>query len=151
MKGDAIALFRFTHTLSQYYQSKVSEFPTPTFRKHVFPPPSEAIAAEYHTKIRQLHDAYPFAELGAIYAEASRGIENLQWRCSSEELRRLHAKISSSGPPTLTIQDCLTAYLVTVLNRCQEKPIRMVTNVGSVSGGRSPIDGVAQPHTSIEI
>ena len=139
LKGDAIALFRFTHTLSQYYQNKVSEFPTPTFRKHVFQPPSEAIAAEYHTRIRQLQDPYPFAELGAVYAEAGKGIENFQWRCSGEELRRLHAKICSSGPPTLTIQDCLTAYLVTVLNRCQERPIRMVTNAASVSGGHNPV------------
>ncbi|KIM58708.1 hypothetical protein SCLCIDRAFT_93483, partial [Scleroderma citrinum Foug A] len=38
----------------------------------------------------------------------------------------------------LTIQDCLTAYLVTVLNRCQERPIRMVTNAASYRNVTAP-------------
>ncbi|KIM57648.1 hypothetical protein SCLCIDRAFT_72310, partial [Scleroderma citrinum Foug A] len=46
--GDATVHFRFIHTLSQFYQNKAPEFPTPTFRKHVLPPPSEAIATEYY-------------------------------------------------------------------------------------------------------
>jgi len=82
-----------------------------------------------------LHHAYPFAEIGAKFAEAKKGVEILNWRFTGEELRRLHASVSSSGQQALTIQDCLTAYIVTVLNRCQENPIRIVTNQGNVSGG----------------
>ena len=133
MEGDATVLFRFTHSLSQFYQNKAPEFAIPTFRKHVFPSPSEAIAAEYHSLTRQLN-VYPIAELGSKYAEAMKGVESVQWRFTGEELRRLHAIISSSEQQTLTIQDCLTAYLVTVLNRAQEKHIPQITNVLSVSG-----------------
>jgi len=134
MEGDGMFLFRFTHTLSQLYQDKAPEFALPTFRKHVLPPPSPAIAAQYYPQIRHLHDVYPIAELGPKYAEASNGIANVQWRFTGEELRRLQATISSSGQQALTIQDCLTAYLVTVLNRAQKKPITQITNIGSVSG-----------------
>ncbi|KAL4079450.1 hypothetical protein J3A83DRAFT_1099355 [Scleroderma citrinum] len=131
--ADATGHFHFTHTLSQFYQNKLPKFGTPTFRKYIFPPPSEAIAAEYPSKIRQLHNAYPFAQVGAKYAEANKGSEHLQWRFTGEELRRLQAITNSSERQTLTFQDCLTAYLVTVLNHCREKPIRIVTNVVSVS------------------
>ncbi|KIM70505.1 hypothetical protein SCLCIDRAFT_152659 [Scleroderma citrinum Foug A] len=93
--GDATVLFRFTHTLSQFYQNKAPEFAIPTFRKHVFPSPSEAIAAEYHSLTQQLN-VYPIAELGSKYAEAIKGVESVQWRFTGEELRRLHAIISSS-------------------------------------------------------
>ena len=133
MEGDGTFHFRFTHTLSQFYQNKVPEFATPTFRKHVFSPPSPAIAAEYYRQTPQQRDIYPIAELGPKYAEASKGIANVQWRFTGEELRRLHGTISSGGQQALTIQDCLTAYFVTVLNRAQKKPIARVTNVASVS------------------
>jgi len=122
-KGDTTARFRFIHTLSQFYQNKVPEFPTSTFRKHALPPPSEAIATEYYPKNPLLHHAYPFAEIGTKFMEAKKGVEILNWRFTGEELRRLHESISLSGQQALTIQDCLTAYIVTVLNHCQEKPI----------------------------
>ncbi|KAL4069073.1 hypothetical protein J3A83DRAFT_4401226 [Scleroderma citrinum] len=140
--ADAIAHYRFTHTLSQFYQNKLSEFATPTFRKHFFPPPSEAIVAEYYPKMRLLHDAYPFAEISAKFTEASKGVENLQWRFTGEELHRLHAITNPIRQQKFTIQDCLTAYIVTALNRCQEKPIRTVSNVGSIVTEQVPLDMV---------
>ena len=76
--------------------------------------------------------------MGAKFVEAKKGVEILHWRFTGKELGRLHATISSSGQQALTIQDCLTAYIVTILNRCQEKPIRMVTNMGSVSERHVP-------------
>ena len=97
------------------------------------------------------HHVYPFAEVGAQFAEANKGVELLNWRFTGEELRRLHASISSSGQRALTIQDCLSAYIVTVLNRCREKPIRMVTNQANVSGGHIPVRVILfNPRTSIE-
>ncbi|KIM58734.1 hypothetical protein SCLCIDRAFT_127632 [Scleroderma citrinum Foug A] len=84
------------------------------------------------------HHVYPFAEVGAQFAEANKGVELLNWRFTGEELRRLHASISSSGQRALTIQDCLSAYIVTVLNRCREKPIRMVTNQANYRRVKAP-------------
>ena len=137
MEGDATSLFRFTHTLSQLYQNKTPQFAAPTFKKHVFPPPSQAIAAEYYRQTRQMHNVYPIAELGPKYAESSKGVENVQWRFTGEELRRLHATISSNVQQTLTIQDCLTAYLVTVLNRARKNPTAQITYVSNVSEGHN--------------
>ena len=115
------------------------------------PPPSEAIATEYCPKMPRLHHVYPFAEIGAKVAEAEKGVEILNWRFTGEELRRLHASISSSGQQAFTIQDCLTTYIVTVLNRCQEKPIRVVNNVCNVSKGHIPVRMILlNPRTSIE-
>ena len=99
----------------------------------------------------RLHHVYPFAEIGAKVAEAEKGVEILNWRFTGEELRRLHASISSSGQQAFTIQDCLTTYIVTVLNRCQEKPIRVVNNVCNVSKGHIPVRMILlNPRTSIE-
>ena len=86
-----------------------------------------------------MHDVYPIAELGPKFAEASKGVENVQWRFTGEELRRLHAIISSNLQQTLTIQDCLTAYLVIVLNRARKKPVAQITHVASVSEGHSTV------------
>ena len=135
MEGDGISLFRFTHTLSQFYQNKAPQFTAPTFKKHVFQPPSQAIAAEYYLQTRQLHNVCPIAELDPKYAGPGKGVENVQWRFTGEELRRLHATISSNVQQTLTIQDCLTAYFVTVLNRARKKPMAQVTYASSVSQG----------------
>ncbi|KIO04307.1 hypothetical protein M404DRAFT_9320 [Pisolithus tinctorius Marx 270] len=120
------------------YQCKLPEFPSFTFKKHDFPPPSDEIATRYHDKIRHLHDPYPSAELGAAFFEANAGVQNLQWRFSGEELRRLRVMVSESGYQALSTQDCLTAYIVTVFNLVQEKPIRIVTNVCNYRGVSAP-------------
>ena len=137
MEGDGISLFRFTHTLSQFYQNKAPQFTAPTFQKHVFLPPSQAIAAKYYMQTRQLHNVCPIAELDPKYVGPGKGVENVQWRFTGEELRRLHATISPNVQQTLTIQDCLTAYFVTVLNRARKKPMAQVTYASSVSQGYS--------------
>jgi len=113
-------------------RTKHQKFATPAFQKHVFPPPSEAIATEYYFLTHQLNTY--ITELGPKYAEVTKGVENVQSRFTGEELRRLHAITNSSEQQTLTIQDCLTAYLVTVLNRAREIPIPQITNVVSGSG-----------------
>ncbi|KAI6139042.1 transferase family-domain-containing protein, partial [Pisolithus tinctorius] len=136
--GDAIATYRFMHTFSQLYQCKLPEFPSFTFKKYDFPPPSDEIATKYHDKIRHLHDPYPSAELGAAFFEANAGVQNLQWRFSGEELRRLRVMVNESGYQALSTQDCLTAYIVTVFNLVQEKPIRIVTNVCNYRGVSAP-------------
>ncbi|KIJ69610.1 hypothetical protein HYDPIDRAFT_45726, partial [Hydnomerulius pinastri MD-312] len=46
--GDAVTLFRFMHTLSQFYQGLAPGFQAPAFKKHVFPAPSESVMAAYH-------------------------------------------------------------------------------------------------------
>lgn len=127
--GDAISLHRFMHTLSQLYQCKSPEFAPFVLRKHGFPPPSDDIAAKYHDKIRHLQHPCSPTELGAAFLEANAEVQNFQWRLSSEELLRLRTIVSGSVHQPLSTQDCLTAYVVTILNLVQERPIGIVTNV----------------------
>lgn len=136
--GDAIAMHRFMLTLSQLYQCKSPEFAPFIFRKHDFPPPSDDIAAKYYDKIRHLHHSCSPAELGAAFSEANAEVQNFQWRLSSEELRRLRTMVSGSVYQALSTQDCLTAYVVTVLNLVQEKPIGIVTNVCNYRRVKAP-------------
>ncbi|KAI6043330.1 hypothetical protein EDC04DRAFT_2890968 [Pisolithus marmoratus] len=136
--GDAMAMHRFTHILSQLYQCKAPEFAPFTFRKYDIPPPSDETATKYHDKIRHLDDSYPPAELGPAFLEANAGVQNLQWRFSSEELHKLRTMVCGSARQALSTQDCLTAYLVTVFNLVQEKPIRIATNVCNYRSVNAP-------------
>ncbi|EGN96124.1 hypothetical protein SERLA73DRAFT_185682, partial [Serpula lacrymans var. lacrymans S7.3] len=45
--GDATVLLRFMHTLSLSYQGLSSPYPTPTFSKYLFSPPSPSLLSEY--------------------------------------------------------------------------------------------------------
>ncbi|KIK96743.1 hypothetical protein PAXRUDRAFT_137800 [Paxillus rubicundulus Ve08.2h10] len=87
---------------------------------------------------------YPFSELGAIYAEASKGVEHLRWRLDSDELRELRSALSSVGN-SLSVHDCLTAYIVAVLNYNRSEPVHHVTNVSSYRDIKAPFidEGVA--------
>ncbi|KIJ17244.1 hypothetical protein PAXINDRAFT_73360 [Paxillus involutus ATCC 200175] len=80
---------------------------------------------------------YPFSELGAIYAEASKGVENLRWRLDGDELRDLRSALSSLGN-SLSVHDCLTAYIVAVLNYNRSEPVHHVTNVNSYRNIKAP-------------
>ncbi|KAI6035944.1 hypothetical protein BKA83DRAFT_4485033 [Pisolithus microcarpus] len=111
------------------YQCKSPEFAPFVFRKHDFPPPSDDIAAKYHDKIRHLQHSCSPTELGAAFLEANAGVQNFQWRLSSEELLRLRTIVGGSVHKSLSTQDCLTAYVVAILNLVQERPIGIVTNV----------------------
>ncbi|KIK18227.1 hypothetical protein PISMIDRAFT_109896, partial [Pisolithus microcarpus 441] len=74
------------------------------------------------------HSCSP-TELGAAFLEANAGVQNFQWRLSSEELLRLRTIVGGSVHKSLSTQDCLTAYVVAILNLVQERPIGIVTNV----------------------
>jgi hypothetical protein len=53
-----------------------------------------------------------------------------------EELAALKATLNEGREgtaPRLTTQDCLTAHVLMVLNRCLDKPIKRVSSVASVS------------------
>ncbi|KAH7889859.1 hypothetical protein F5I97DRAFT_603544 [Phlebopus sp. FC_14] len=129
------------HTLSQFYQGLSPEFGLPTFKKHVFPPPSESVIAQYRCLMPHLLDAYPFTELEKLYAEASEGVEHLSWRLNGDEIEQLRSSLSSDGA-LLSIHDCLTAYLVVVLNCNKDVPIRTATNASSYRNVHAPfIDG----------
>ncbi|KAF9228603.1 hypothetical protein BS17DRAFT_691191 [Gyrodon lividus] len=128
------------HALSQFYQGLSPEFQSPTFKKHVFSVPSQSVMADFLSRMPHLLHCYPFNELGAIYAEASKGVEHLKWRLHSDELRDLRVALSSDGQKghSLSVHDCLTAYIVAVLNRNRSEPVQQVTNASSYRSIKAP-------------
>ncbi|KIJ69609.1 hypothetical protein HYDPIDRAFT_79916 [Hydnomerulius pinastri MD-312] len=87
-----------------------------------------------------LLDTYSFTELGAVYAEAGKGVEHLKWRLDGGELGELRSALSSSDRKgqLLSVHDCLTAYIVAVLNCNRDVAIRRVANASSYRNVEAP-------------
>lgn len=127
-------LSRFTHALSQLYQDLPLEHAAPTFKKCHFPVPASSVSAEFWPLMPHLHDSRPFNELGEIFAKLYKDVEHLKWRFDTDELTALRSMLSSRQEgKCLSTQDCLSAYLVTVLNHNTSTPIQNVRNASSVS------------------
>lgn len=143
--GDATTLLRFMHCLSQCYQGLQPTFPRPTFTKHDLPRPSQETTERYLPLMPHLARTYPAAILRGLCAEANEDIHPIRIRISVDKLSRLRDRMAASIKATnvkISIQDCLTAYIVSVLQRCSGVSIRMVTNAASYRRVQAPfIDG----------
>ncbi|KAG2124575.1 hypothetical protein BD769DRAFT_1467840 [Suillus cothurnatus] len=129
--GDAVALCRFMQTLSLFYQRVQPDFSPPTFDKHQYRTPGPSTSSEFLPLMPHLWASYPFDELEAKYAEACEDLANLRWRFHEHHLHALHSMLSVNEENYVSWHDCLTAYIVTLLNRSMPRPIRMVTNVAN--------------------
>lgn len=132
MAGDAVVLCRFMQTLSLFYQRVKPDFSAPTFDKHQYRTPEPSMSSNFLPLMPHLWVSYPFNELEAKYAEACEDLGNLRWRFNERHLHALHSMLSANEEGYLSWHDCLTAYIVTLLNRSMPRPIRMVTNVANV-------------------
>lgn len=131
MAGDAVALCRFMQTLSLFYQRVEPDFSPPTFDKHQYRTPEPSTSSDFLPLMPHLWVSYPFGELETKYAEACEDLGNLRWRFHEHHLHALHSMLSADEEGYLSWHDCLTAYIVTLLNRSMPRPIRMVTNVAN--------------------
>jgi len=130
--GDAITLSRFMHALSQLYQGLPLEHAAPTFKKYQFPVPTSSVSAEFWPLMPQLHKSCSVNEVIEKYVELFKDLEHLKWRFSVDDLTTLRSTLSyGQEGKYLSTQDCLSAYLVTVLNHNTSTPIRSVRNVSS--------------------
>jgi hypothetical protein len=127
-----VALCRFMQTLSLFYQRVQPDFSPPTFDKHQYQTPGPSTSSEFLPLMPHLWASYPFDELEAKYAEACEDLANLRWRFHEHHLHALHSMLSVNEENYVSWHDCLTAYIVTLLNRSMPRPIRMVTNVANV-------------------
>ena len=123
------------HTFSQFYQALPLQYAAPTFKKHHFSTPSCSIIAEFWPRMPRLHEDCFFSEFGEIFAESCKNLEHLRWRFESHDLSELRSALSSHGQGEICLskQDCLTAYLVAILNHNKNVPVQQVTNASSVS------------------
>lgn len=132
--GDATVMFRFMRSLSQSYQGVQNSY-TPTFIKHEFPTPSRETIEHHLPLMPHLARTYPVCMLSALYGEMNKNVVPIRCRVADEKLQQLREMVMLDVQETnitLSIQDCLTAYVVTVLHRCAGTPIRVVTNAASV-------------------
>lgn len=131
--GDATTQFRFMHLLSQCYQGLPPSYPYPSFTKHIFPTPESAAISELAPLMPHLVDAVHFSDVGTKYAARNGSTVRINWKISSAQVGALRDRIQGVGDSAVPLsrQDCLTAYIVTVLNRCGAS-IDQVSNASSV-------------------
>ncbi|KAI0956988.1 hypothetical protein AcW1_005528 [Taiwanofungus camphoratus] len=139
--GDAAVLLRFMHALSQSYQESSPAYPFPTFEKPDFPLPTPKLVEEYLPYMPHLAKLYPKSELGNLYAQLNENIVRINFRIEMDKLDRLRARVLKhvqDASLTVSIQDCLTAYIANVLNRCLDTPVRFITNAASYRDIKEP-------------
>lgn len=136
--GDAATLLRFMQTLSHAYQ-EISLPKPPTLVKHAFPTPSQELVERYKAAIPHLAQTYHQSELAAQYAGMNRDVARVDVRIAGLFLDRLANRVrEQTGEARVSRQDCLTAYVATVLNQCGAGPIDTVTNAASVGSVPQP-------------
>jgi hypothetical protein len=125
------------HSLSQEYQGLESVHPAPTFEKHTFPSPSHELIDAFLPTLSHLQKIYPRELAISTSNEIGKPLEVVTWRFDKEELAALKDMLNKDRGTAdrLTTQDCLTAHVFTVLNRCLDKPMKRVSSVASVSPG----------------
>ncbi|KAI9056682.1 hypothetical protein FKP32DRAFT_1615814 [Trametes sanguinea] len=81
-----------------------------------------------------LVETYSASEVGKRYADLKSNASSVKFKISEEQLSKLKDKVAKAlGHADIvpTSQDVLTAYVVSVLNRCMDVPIKIVTNAAS--------------------
>jgi hypothetical protein len=138
--GDATAFLRFMRIFSDRYENPTSPsvHPTPSFAKYFFTSPSEADMARFLPVMPHLSATYPLSALGAIYGQHNKNTSRIDSRLSPDDIARLRACAEEqpadlgSEVGRLSAQDVITAWIVTVLDRCSPEPIESLTNAASV-------------------
>ncbi|KAK0240457.1 hypothetical protein EDD85DRAFT_825416 [Armillaria nabsnona] len=136
--GDATSLLRFMHTLSQLYQGLQPSYPPPSFRKHKFTSPDIDILQRFEPMMPHLTGTFPVPEIYQRYAERNQSTRRIDWYVTQGQasLIRDHTNGFSSIP--LSVQDCLTSYIVSTFNRCGYHTLSTVTNAASYRDVAAP-------------
>ncbi|KAF5386593.1 hypothetical protein D9615_001725 [Tricholomella constricta] len=133
--GDLTLLHRFMNTISRIYEGLEPSFPTPTFTKQHFPVPDAETLAKYSSFCPYLVHSLS----GSKYGETQRTISRVDWRVSRRELESLRGAVQLMIPALkVSLQDCLTAYVVTVINQHRPFSIKKVTNAASYREIKAP-------------
>lgn len=136
--GDAASLFHFMNILSGYYQNNNPDYSSlPSFRKHLFPKPSQTDILKWLPHMSHLAHTYPASEINAKYTEGNEVIHPIRAivrRSDAEALRRnVQAMQDSNFQSKISVHDCLAACFITAINSLQTDAVRRFTNVAGVS------------------
>ncbi|KIK63778.1 hypothetical protein GYMLUDRAFT_259462 [Collybiopsis luxurians FD-317 M1] len=131
--GDAATLLRFMITLSDCYQGSEPESNSlPTFRKHRFSEPLSMDIPTWLPHMSHLAHTYSASEIGAKYTEGDEVVIPIRAMIRRSEADVLRTKIQATLNPDsmvrLSIQDCLTAIIVSAINSLRPNAVSRVTN-----------------------
>ncbi|KAG8912363.1 hypothetical protein FRC00_004676 [Tulasnella sp. 408] len=147
--GDGFSIWDFTRCLSTYYvdlDAPESALPlAPSFYRHFFrnpfsrEPGSPDLTENFLPRMPHYARDYDMAQLEQKYAARDAIAVQVQLRISGESLEKIFNGAKEADQPAsegvkITLHDALVAYLVKVLNQCQEKPTQMVTLVLNYRG-----------------
>ncbi|KAK7043779.1 hypothetical protein VNI00_008391 [Paramarasmius palmivorus] len=133
--GDATTLYRFMLTLSEFYQNAVISSLQPSFWRHHFQNPSEDTYSLFSSMMPHLRDAVEPPVLAAKYGTLRTfPVHFFVPRQRAAALRDdIQARMSGS-PTNLSLQDCLTAFIVAAINRCEPNAVQRITNAAQWRG-----------------
>lgn len=134
--GDGFSTFGFLHTLSATYLGREAEH-IPTFEKYLGARPPRLERHLIHASLRLVphlcidYDTQDFFEM---YTDMLSSTERVDLQFSAKQLRRMKAAANRTLKGSISTQDALAAYLITVLNRVfPETPCSRIMNVVDVS------------------
>jgi hypothetical protein len=152
-------LLRFVHYLSQAYQDLPPSCPPPRFVKHMFPVASAQTMEQYRPLMPHLTEAFPAAKAAEIYGARHYYTTRVNWFVDKDKAEALRQEMITRSEATGTrddfsLQDSISSYIATLLNRCGRSPIDKITNAISVGEVPCPFAmhlRSSNGHLSIEI
>ncbi|KAI0710387.1 hypothetical protein C8T65DRAFT_190108 [Cerioporus squamosus] len=152
--GDATVLLRFMQLLSRRYQGDDGlPVPAPSFTKRSFYPPDATLIEAYSPLMLHLsHWACPVGEAGQRYAALNQQTAQVHFKITTGQLRTLRDRIVERGAEVRpSLQDCLTAYIVSVIDRHIDVPVTRLTNAASYRAVPGVMDDPAVAGNAIYI
>jgi hypothetical protein len=103
----------------------------PTFERYLDPPPTIERQFVYDTltQVPQLGVQYTPIKFHEMFNEIQSTTSRVDIKLTFVEIMAIHATTMKSTKVKISTMDSLTAYLVTVLNRTEDVPIRRIANV----------------------
>jgi hypothetical protein len=103
----------------------------PTFERYLDPPPTIERQFVYDTlaQVPQLGVHYTTTKFNEMYGKIQSTTSRVDIKLTFAEIMAIHAMATKSTEMKISTMDSLTAYLVTVLNRTEDVPIRKIANV----------------------
>jgi len=118
------------HTWSNYYQG-LSPVTIPSFEKFLDPVPiiERQFVYDTLTQLPHLGVQYTAKVCDEMFNEMQSTTSRVAIKLTLAEIMAIHNVAQKSTEKRISAMDSLAAYLVTVLNRIEDVPIRRIANI----------------------
>jgi hypothetical protein len=125
---------RIIHAWSNYYQDRHPVM-IPTFERYLDPPPTIERQFLYDTltQVPQLGVQYTPIKFYQMFNEIQSTTSRVDIKLTFTEIMAIHATARKGTKMKISTMDSLTAFLITVLNKTEDVPIRKIANVIDVT------------------